>query len=146
MFPSQNPNVPFDPNTQRAIEELAFVLNDVEQRLHLIRMNIAQAMPTPGWHGFGAQFPQAPGLFPVPSAFGFGANVPSIQTLLANPVLLHQFLAANVAKLHTGGIPAAAYGAIPSFGGISPFGSPVGVSAPFGIQSPFQAPFAPFRF
>jgi hypothetical protein len=151
MFPSQNlSGMPLDPNTQRAIEELALVINDVEQRLQLIRMGIAQAVPA--WPSFGAghpTFPQTPSLF-TPGGFGIAGlsgigGVPNLQAILSNPVLLQQLLAANVAKLHAG-VPPTAYGGVPSFGGVSPFGSPVGVNAPFGFQSPFQAPFTPFRF
>lgn len=135
MLPSTNlGTMPLDPNTQRAIEELALVINDVEQRLQLIRMSIAQAAPN-SWPSFGH------GSFPPTGSFGFGlgGNVPSVHGLLSNPAILQQLLAANVAKLHTGGIP-------PTFGGVSPFGGPLGVNAPFGFQSPFQAPFTPFRF
>lgn len=151
MFPSQNLSaMPLDPNTQRAIEELALVINDVEQRLQLIRMGLAQAVPT--WPGIGAghtPFPVTPNLF-APGGFGMGGlpgigGTPSLQALLQNPLLLQQILAANVAKLHTGGIPPATYGHVPPFGGVSPFGGPLGVNAPFGFQSPFQAPFTSFR-
>ena len=150
MLAPPNLGTPLDPNTQRALEELAFVINDVEQRLQLIRMGLAQNAPA--WPGSFAQgipqIPQASFQGPFPSV---GNGVGNLQTLLSNPLLLQQLLATQGRVPPVMGIPNVPFGGSPfqataPFQGGSPFGSPVGVSAPFGITSPFQAPFTPFRY
>ena len=125
--------VPFDANTQRALEQLAHTLNEVEQRIQLIRMSIPQT---------GTAWPSTmipptgfvPGIGQVP--FGTGPNLASIAS---NPLLMHQVLA-TVANLHSlGNVP-------PTTGGVTPFTAGAGVSAPFGFPSPFQAPLMGFRY
>lgn len=133
MFTSpSHGTMPLDPTTQRAIEQLAFVLNDVEQRLQHIRMGIAHA--TPSWPN---TFGQGPATF-APTSTPFGVGVPTLGPILSNPVLAQHLLTAQLANLHaTGGVPTLPFGA-------SPVGA-MGVNAPFGFQAPFPTPFTAFR-
>jgi hypothetical protein len=126
MFPTQSyGTTSIDPNTRHAIEQIASVINDVEQRLQLAKLTLAQTvnstlspfntMGVPG-------VPQLPTLgFPN---VGFPSGYP---TAFASPW-------------------ATPYG-VPYYG--APLGFPTasnpGVIAPFGI-TPGMAPTLPFRF
>lgn len=132
MLPFSNASlVPFDTNTQRAIEQLAQTLHEVEQRIALIRMSIPQT---------GTNWPTTmgnPSTGLVPGLGQFG-QVPNLTTLASNPLLMHQILA-QVANLH-------ALGNVPTGQGVTPFTGQTGVNTPFGFPSPFQAPFMAFRY
>ncbi len=85
-----------DPNTQRVITELASVLNDVELRLHLVRVGLSQAFP---------QLAQSPVSNPMA-----GVNQQQLLASFMNP--------ATTPATGIGAIP----GTSPSLQTINPFG------------------------
>lgn len=142
-----------DPNALRAIEQISHVINDIEQRLQIVRVALAQSVPATGLGQVGATLGQTPTPFGQPFT-GFGATNPLfapglqnpwalLQSAASNPVVLQQLLAMSQ---HTGsfyGLPAGVPMGAP-FGVPTGFGAP-GVIAPFGNPG-FLAPTTPFRF
>lgn len=162
-----------DPQTVRALEQIVTTINEVEQRLQLVRMSLSQNFPQAAnllgtsAAGFPSPFSSSPstgaGLFSSPS-FGqltqisptgqihpfFTPQNPTTQQAIQNALLNHQQqVLANLAALiaSQGGLPQGAIAptSSPLFG-TSLFGN-LGVNAFPGVGMPpgIQTPFAPFR-
>lgn len=129
-------SAPIDPTAFRAIEQISHVINDIEQRLQIVRVALAQSVPTVPGAPFGVSSP-------------FGVNVPNPWSLLQNPSLnplaMQQLMAISQLTSPLGyGVPSGLPVTTP-FGLNTGFGTP-GVSAPFGVHPGFLAPTTPFRF
>ncbi len=161
-----------DPNTQRVIQELASVINDVELRLHLVRVGLAQAFPqlsptlglsnatSPGANilgGFGTAGIGSP-------ALGIHAGIPGLVNSPANVLSLlnplHALLSPNaplntanfamipglleaVIQRNTLGLQGLPFNGIGTPTGYGTTPSITGVTTPFGIN---PASLAPFRW
>lgn len=127
----------FDPNTLRALEQLTNVITDVEQRLQVVRLTLAQSFPgvlprgvTPSTPGLGIS-PVNPYFAGVPFASHMGVGaLPWANQVPTNPYGAFG-LGSPYLSPFTQGVG-------------SPYGNP-GVSAPW-FPSGIQAPFAPFRY
>lgn len=170
MFLQSNPSPTIDPNALRAIEQFSTVLNEVEQRLQLVRATLTQTFPqqvSASSLGGAPVVGGTPGVFGPPPFMGpFAGLTPSGATgpsqtippflppeLLQNPLALQQFLFTLGASL--GAQPVLGGGSFGASGGVPPhtpgfgvppgvFGTP-GVGVHSGIAPGFQAPFAHFR-
>lgn len=135
-----------DPNSLRAIEQISHVINDIEQRLQIVRVALAQSVPslpfgpTSPLVGLNAQSPwalvQNTGSFP-----GTPINPLAIQQLQH----LQQLMALGplASGLYTGlpsSVPMGIPTGFPGLGVASPFGTPFGATTGFGV------PTNPFRF
>lgn len=158
-------STPVDPTTLRAIEQISHVINDIEQRLQIVRVALAQSVPASGFsqpntpvNPFAA-FGQLGQLGQAGSPFGqtspaFGQTNPFVgaglqnpwallQSLASNPVVLQQLMALSQQMGSLYGVPSG----VPAtpFGIPTGFGNP-GVIAPFGANPGFLAQTTPFRF
>lgn len=142
-----------DPNSLRAIEQISHVINDIEQRLQIVRVALAQSVPslpfgpTSPLVGLNAQNPwalvQNTGSFP-----GTPINPLAIQQLQQLQHLQQLMALSPLASgLYTGvpssvpmGIPTGFPSGFPGLGVASPFGTPFGATTGFGV------PTNPFRF
>lgn len=140
-----------DPNTQRLLEQLAFVVNDTEQRLVAIKTALSQVLapltqgvPPQGivtGMGFGATpssaFQGVPaGLGVSPGTLGFGAPFALQPPGVPQGAVGHPLLAQMLGIPPQTGVIGQGQGAAPSFFPNTPTGIPQGV-----IGSPYGTPF-----
>lgn len=123
----QNPSVSplADPTTVNAIQQIAQALNDVDQRIQILRLAVSQTVPPfAGRTAFG----------PLGAGSAFGPQGISPYAMLGAPWQAQAgFAQIPLLNPYAQQIPGIGYGALPgTYGGL-------GVTAPFGLQAPGAA-------
>lgn len=135
-----------DPNSLRAIEQISHVINDIEQRLQIVRVALAQSVPSMpfGTNPLASLGTTTPWGHLSPTLSGSPVNPLALQQL-QHLQQIQQLMALNplVGSPYSGVPSSLPFGS--SFGAGFPTTFP-GVGSPFGTATPFGASPTPFRF